>query len=64
MTGGGGAPSMPAIVVTLASLLLVNSIFYVFMMLLLYSLVLRTMGYDTGPVPKFLQRFVAPTEQL
>ena len=55
---------MPAVAVTLASLLLVNSTFYVFMMHLLYTLILRSMGYDTGPIPKFLQRIIGPTEQL
>ena len=54
--GTGGAPSMPAVTVTLASLLLVNATFYVFMMFLLYTLILRSMGYQTGKVPKFLNR--------
>jgi hypothetical protein len=58
VTGGGGAPTMTAVGVTLASLFFVNSTFYVFMMHLLYTLILRGMGYSVGRTPKFLQKLV------
>jgi len=61
MTGGGGAPTMTAVAVTLASLFFVNSAFYVFMMHLLYTLILKGMGYSVGRVPKFLQKLVGET---
>jgi hypothetical protein len=58
MTGGGGAPTMTAVAVTLASLFFVNSAFYVFMMHLLYTLILKGMGYSVGRVPNFLKKLV------
>lgn len=60
VTGGGGSPTMTAVAVTLASLFFVNSTFYVFMMHLLYTLILRGMGYSVR-VPKFLQKVVGTT---
>lgn len=58
IVGTAGAPSLTAVTVTLASLLLVNAAFYVFVMHVLYTLILRGMGYEVGPTPKFLQRFL------
>ena len=58
--GTSGAPPPVAVAATIASLLLVNSLFYVFLMHLLYALLLRGMGYATGPLPRFAERLVPP----
>lgn len=56
--GTSGAPSIMAVTITLISLLAVNSIFYCFMMHILYMILLRSLGYDTGPPPKFVTRLI------
>lgn len=62
--GGSGAPSMTAVGITLASLLLVNAIFYVSMMHLLYILILKNMGYETRPLPRFIQSLIGGQSQM
>jgi len=55
--GTSGAPSYSSVAITLVSMLAVNSLFYVFMMHILYAIMLKSMGYPTQPLPKILQRF-------
>lgn len=54
--GASGSPSFTVVAVTLCSSLIVNSLFYVFLMHILYKLLLEGMGYKTGVGPKFLQK--------
>lgn len=55
--GGGSSSSFNAVGITLASMLGVNALFYTFMMTLLYTILLRSMGYTVKqPLPKFLDR--------
>lgn len=54
--GTSGSPSLMAVTITLMSLLAVNSLFYCFMMHVLYMILLRSMGYDTGPAPSIVAR--------
>lgn len=59
-TGGAGSgTSFNAVGITLVSMLGVNALFYTYMMTLLYTILLRSMGYEVKPLPKFLQRATA-----
>jgi hypothetical protein len=64
IVGGSGAPSIAAVGITLASLLLVNALFYVSMMHLLYILILKNMGYETGPLPRFIQSLIGGSSRM
>lgn len=54
---------MAAVATTLLSLLLVNSLLYVMLMHLLYTVMLTGMGYRVGTLPRFAQRW-APNASL
>lgn len=56
--GTSGAPSMLAVSVTICSILIVNATFYVFMMHILYTIMLKGMGYSIGKTPKFLSKLI------
>lgn len=56
--GHSGAPSLLAVGTVLGSLLLVNSLIYVGMLHVLYSIMLRGMGLEMSPMPAAVQRFV------
>jgi len=57
--GTSGSPSFLGVAIALASMLIVNSLFYVFMMHVLYTMILKNMGYKVNPLPQFLQRLAA-----
>jgi hypothetical protein len=56
LLGAAGAPSPAAVLVTLASLLAVNSVFYIFLLHVLYAALLRPMGLAAGREPAFARR--------
>eukprot|EP00887_Chlorella_sp_A99_P004655 scaffold4.g4655.t1 len=58
--GTSGAPSPAAVVVTLASLLFVHSLFYVSLLHVLYAILLAGLGLDMGyeRLPGFVRRMV------
>ena len=56
--GTSGAPSPTAVVVTIASLLFVNSLLYVSLMHVLYSILLRGMGLRVDRMPGFVSRML------
>lgn len=62
--GTSGAPSFTAVVVTLGCMLAINATFYVFMMHLLFTLLLRGLGYNTRPGPKFLQNILGQSHPV
>lgn len=53
-----GSPSVTVVLVVMGSLLVVNAVFYVFLMHILYVVMLRNLGYKTAPVPRLVQRHV------
>lgn len=57
--GTSGSPSFLGVAIALVSMLVVNSLFYVFMMHVLYTMILKNMGYKVNPLPQFLQRLAA-----
>lgn len=58
--GASGAPSPAAVLVTLASLLFVHSLFYVSLLHVFYAILLRGLGLDMGweRMPRFVQRML------
>ena len=58
MVGVAATPSAPVVRLVIGLLLLVNSLGYVFMLQVLYSIVLRGMGYAVPPMPAFVARAV------
>jgi hypothetical protein len=56
--GYSGAPSFLAVTITIASILLVNSVIYVGMMHVLFAILLKGMGLEISPMPAAVQRFV------
>lgn len=57
--GTSGSASFLGVAIALVSMLVVNSLFYVFMMHVLYTMILKNMGYKVNPLPQFLQRLAA-----
>ena len=58
MVGIAATPNATVVGTVIALLLMVNSLGYVFMLQVLYSIVLRSMGYDVPPMPGFVERAV------
>jgi hypothetical protein len=54
--GSSGSASFSGVTITLVSMLVVNALFYVFMMHVLYTIILGGMGYKVRPLPKQLSR--------
>ena len=57
--GSAGSASFGGVAITLVSMLAVNAVFYVYMMHVLYTIILNSMGYRVRPLPKMLQRFAS-----
>jgi hypothetical protein len=55
--GSSGSASFSGVAITLFSMLAVNAVFYVFMMHVLYTILLSSMGYSVRPLPGVLKRF-------
>eukprot|EP00889_Picochlorum_renovo_P007475 jgi/Picre1/34505/NNA_001973.t1 len=55
--GSSGSTSFSGVAITLFSMLAVNAVFYVFMMHVLYTILLSSMGYSVRPLPGVLKRF-------
>lgn len=58
LLGIAGSPSALTVIVTMLSLLAVNSLFYVLLMHCMYGLVLRQMGYECSAMPRLVQRLL------
>ena len=56
--GVAGSPSLTAVLVTMVVVMLVNSAFYVTLMHLLYEVILRQLGYETGRMPAFVSKWM------
>lgn len=56
--GMAGSPSLMAVLVTMVCVMLVNSAFYVTLMHMLYEIILRQLGYATGKMPGFVERWM------
>lgn len=54
--GSSGSASFSGVTITLVSMLVVNALFYVYMMHILYTIILGGMGYTVRPLPKQLTR--------
>lgn len=54
--GSSGSASFSGVAITLVSMLVVNALFYVYMMHILYTIILGGMGYKVRPLPKQLSR--------
>jgi hypothetical protein len=61
--GSAGSASFSGVAITLVSMLAVNAVFYVYMMHVLYTIILNSMGYKVRPLPKMLQRFASGNSQ-
>jgi len=60
LIGTSGAPSPLTVAITIGSLLFVNSLFYVAMTHVLYSIVLKGLGYELR-VPNFMKKLIPST---
>lgn len=60
LIGTSGAPSPMTVAITIGSLLFVNSLFYVAMTHVLYSIVLKGLGYELR-VPNFMKKMIPST---
>ncbi|KAG1670099.1 hypothetical protein FOA52_013675 [Chlamydomonas sp. UWO 241] len=56
--GAAGSPSTTAVTCMLFSLLLVNSVIYVFLLHVVYRLILQAMGFELGALPGFVQKYL------
>lgn len=56
--GMTGAPSPLAVICMLGSMLAVNSTLYCFLLHVVYRVVLGAMGYQLGPLPGFVQKYL------
>ncbi|EIE18715.1 hypothetical protein COCSUDRAFT_20460, partial [Coccomyxa subellipsoidea C-169] len=56
--GASGAPPPTVVIVVLASLLIVNAVLYIFLMHVLYTVLLRSMGYTMSSLPASVERAV------
>lgn len=56
--GASGAPPPTVVIVVLCSLLVVNAVLYIFLMHVLYTVLLRSMGYTVASMPAFVERAV------
>jgi hypothetical protein len=58
--GGASSTSFNGVAITLISMLAVNALFYVYMMTLLYTILLRSMGYNVKQkLPRLVTRMMA-----
>lgn len=58
--GGSSSTSFNGVLITLVSMLAVNAVFYTYMMTMLYTILLKSMGYTVvQPLPRFLARMMA-----
>jgi hypothetical protein len=58
--GGASSSSFNGVFITLVSMLAVNAVFYTYMMTMLYTVILQSMGYVVlQPLPRFLDRMMA-----
>lgn len=58
--GGASSSSFNGVFITLVSMLAVNAVFYTYMMTMLYTIILQSMGYTVlQPLPRFLARMMA-----
>lgn len=62
--GSSGSASFSGVAITLASMLVVNALFYVYMMHILYTILLGGMGYQVRPLPKQLRRLGVRQAQI
>lgn len=62
--GSSGSASFSGVAITLASMLVVNALFYVYMMHILYTILLGGMGYQVRPLPKQLRRLGVRQAQM
>ncbi len=56
--GAAGAPPPTVVIVVLASLLIVNAVLYIFLMHVLYTVLLRSMGFTMSSLPAPVERAV------
>lgn len=56
--GASGSPHATVVLVVMGSLLVVNAVFYVFLMHILYSILLRNMGYTTSKIPWLVRKHI------
>ncbi len=56
--GAAGTPSTSAVACLLFSLLLVNSSIYCFLLHVVYRLILQGMGFQMGPLPGFVSKYM------
>jgi len=58
MLGIGGSISQATVIVGIACVLLVNSVFHMFFVQIVYMILLTNMGYSVGPPPKLVRKFM------
>lgn len=56
--GASGAPPPTVVLVVLGSVLIVNAALYIFLMHVLYTVLLRSMGFTMSGLPSFVERAV------
>lgn len=56
--GWAGAPSTTAVACFMFALLLVNSLIYCFLLHVVYRLILQAMGFDLGPLPGIVRKYL------
>lgn len=56
--GSSGAPSMLAVVCMIFGILLVNGLCYVFLIHVIYRVMLGSMGYQLGPLPALVKKYL------
>ncbi|KAK9823972.1 hypothetical protein WJX72_006715 [[Myrmecia] bisecta] len=56
--GAAGAPPTTVVIVVIGSLLLVNAVCYIFLMHVIYTFLLRNMGYSMVSMPAFVTKFL------
>jgi hypothetical protein len=56
--GASGAPPPTVVMVVLGTLLIVNAVLYIFLMHVLYTVLLRSMGFTMSSLPASVERAV------
>ncbi len=56
--GASGAPPPTVVLVVLGTVLVVNAALYIFLMHVLYTVLLRSMGFTMSSLPAFVERAV------
>lgn len=57
--GASGAPSPAAVMSMIFSLLVVNGVCFVFLLQVIYRILLQSMGYDLGPQPAWVRKWLS-----